>query len=137
KNAGPTVTCCLKNLSYGSLSNTGRLHKLWMKSVAEPCAFPCLRDKVVLNIVDGLQACYDGGPAANPKFIYDANVMLFGTDPVAVDAVAHDYIVKQRMARGIQQLDSRKMSEFLYIAEALGLGVADRAKIKVTEISAV
>jgi uncharacterized protein (DUF362 family) len=133
KNAGPTVTACFKNLSYGSLSNTGRLHKLWMKSVAEPCAFPCLRDKVVLNVVDGLQACYDGGPAANPKFIWDANVMLFGTDPVAVDAVAHDFVLKQRMARGIQQLESKKQSEFLYVAEALGLGVADRAKIKVAD----
>jgi len=47
-------TCCLKNLSYGSISNTSRLHKLWMHSVAEPCAFPVLRDKVVLNVVDGL-----------------------------------------------------------------------------------
>jgi uncharacterized protein (DUF362 family) len=135
KNAGATVTCCLKNLSYGSLSNTGRLHALWMKSVAEPWAFPCLRDKVVLNIVDGIQACYDGGPAANPKFIYDANVMLFGTDPVAVDAVAHDFIIKQRMARGVQQLENKKQSEFLYIAEGLGLGVAARGKIKVADIS--
>ena len=136
KNAGPTVTACMKNLSYGSLSNTGRLHQLWMKSVAEPLAFPCLRDKVVLNIVDGFQACYDGGPAANPKFIYDANLVLVGTDPVAVDAVAHDIIVKERMARGVQQLESKKQSEFLYIAEALGLGVADRAKIKVSEVRA-
>ena len=134
KNAGPTVTACLKNLSYGSLSNTARLHALWMKSVAEPCAFPCLRDKVVLNIVDGLQACYDGGPGANPKFVWDANVMLFGTDPVAVDAVAHDFIVKERMARGLQQLESKKQSEFLYVAEGLGLGVADRGKIKVSEV---
>ena len=136
KNAGTTVTACMKNLSYGALSNTGRLHKLWMKSVAEPLAFPCLRDKVVLNIVDGLQACYDGGPGANPKFIYDANLVLVGTDPVAVDAVAHDIIVKERMTRGVQQLESRKQSEFLYIAEALGLGIADRAKIKVGEVKA-
>jgi len=135
KNAGPTVTCCLKNLSYGSLSNTGRLHALWMKSVAEPCAFPCLRDRVVLNIADGLQSCYDGGPGANPKFIYDANVMLFGTDPVAVDAVAHDFIIKERTARKIQQLEGKKQSEFLYIAEGLGLGVAAREKIKVRDIS--
>jgi uncharacterized protein (DUF362 family) len=133
KNAGSTVTCCLKNLSYGSLSNTSRLHRLWMKSVAEPCAFPCLRDKVVLNVVDGLQACYDGGPGANPKFIYDANVMLFGTDPVAVDAVAHDFIVKERMSRGVQQLENRKQSEFLYIAEGLGLGIAAREKIKIKQ----
>ncbi len=44
-------------------------------------------------------------PGANPKFIYDANLLLLGTDPVAVDAVAHDVIVKERMARGTQQVD--------------------------------
>jgi hypothetical protein len=38
------------------------------------------------------------------------------------------------MARGVQQLESKKQSEFLYIAEALGLGVADRAKIKVADV---
>jgi uncharacterized protein (DUF362 family) len=135
KNAGATATCCLKNLSYGALSNTGRLHKLWMKSVAEPCAFPVLRDKVVLNIVDGLQACYDGGPGANPKFIYDANVLLFGSDPVAVDAVAHDIIVKERMARGTQQVDARgRSAAFLDIAEGLGLGVAARGKIGIKDV---
>ena len=100
KNAGATTTCCLKNLSFGSVSNTSRLHKLWMKAVSEPVAFPVLRDKVILNVVDGLQACYDGGPGANPKFIYDANLLLFGTDPVAIDSVAHDIIVKERLARG-------------------------------------
>jgi len=135
KNAGPTVTCCFKNLSYGSISNTSRLHRLWMKSVVEPCAFPVLRDKVVLNIVDGLQACYDGGPGANPKFIYDANVMMFGTDPVAVDAVAHDFIIKERIARGVQQMDDKKRSAFLEIAEALGLGVAARDKIQLKDLT--
>jgi uncharacterized protein (DUF362 family) len=135
KNAGATTTCCLKNLSYGALSNTSRLHKIWMKSVAEPCAFPVLRDKVVLNIVDGLLACYDGGPGANPKFIYDANVLLLGSDPVAVDAVAHDIIVKERMARGVQQVDTAGRSAFLELAEGLGLGVAARDKIKISEVN--
>ena len=134
KNAGATTTCCLKNLSYGSVSNTSRLHKLWMKSVAEPVAFPPLRDKVVLNVVDGLQACFDGGPGANPKFIYDANLLLFGTDPVAVDSVAHDIIVKERMARGTQQIDNKaKSGAFLFIAEGLGLGVAAKEKIELIE----
>jgi len=134
KNAGATTTCCLKNLSYGSVSNTSRLHKLWMKSVVEPVAFPPLRDKVVLNVVDGLQACFDGGPGANPKFIYDANLLLFGTDPVAVDSVAHDIIVKERMARGTQQIDNKaKSGAFLFIAEGLGLGVAAKEKIELIE----
>jgi hypothetical protein len=37
------------------------------------------------------------------------------------------------MARGVQQLETKKQSEFLYIAEALGLGVADRGKVKVSD----
>ncbi len=136
KNTGATTTCCLKNLSYGSISNTSRLHKLWMKSVVEPVAFPVLRDKVVLNVVDGLQACYDGGPGANPKFIYDANLLLFGTDPVAIDSVAHDIIVRERMARGTQQIDSRaRTGAFLYIAESLGLGIAARERITIDEVT--
>jgi uncharacterized Fe-S center protein len=98
-------------------------------------AFPVLRDKVVLNIVDGLQACYDGGPGANPKFIYDANVLLFGTDPVAVDTVAYDMIVWERMARGTQQVDARaKSAAFLDITEGLGLGIAAREKIEIRDV---
>ena len=134
KNAGPTVTLCLKNLSYGALSNTSRLHRLWMKSVAEPCAFPALRDKVVLNIVDGFQACYEGGPGADAKYIWDANLMLFGTDPVAVDAIGHEFIVKERMKRGVQQLDDKKRRAFLELAAGFGLGVAEADKIKVKDI---
>ena len=135
KNSGATVTCCLKNLAYGSVSNTSRLHKIWMNSVVEPCAFPVLRDKVVLNIVDGLQACYDGGPGANPKFVYDANLLLFGTDPVAADAVAHDILVKERIARGVQTADAPARSAFLAIAEELGLGIAARDKIETRDVA--
>ena len=134
KNAGPTVTLCLKNLSYGALSNTSRLHKIWSESVAQPSAFPCLRDKTVLNIVDGLKACYDGGPGANPKFIYTADLMYFGTDPVAVDAVGHEYITKERIARGVQEFEDKRRRAFLEIASELGLGVADRGKIDLVEI---
>jgi len=135
KNAGTTVTLCLKNLSYGSISNTSRLHAIWTKSVAEPCAFPVLRDKVVLNIVDGLQACYDGGPGANPKFIYDANLMLFGTDPVAVDLIGHELMTQERIGRGIQQFEDKARREFLDIAASLGLGTAKREAVILKELS--
>jgi len=129
------VTLCLKNLSYGSISNTSRLHAIWTKSVAEPCAFPVLRDKVVLNIVDGLQACYDGGPGANPKFIYDANLMLFGTDPVAVDLIGHELMTQERIGRGIQQFEDKARREFLDIAASLGLGTATREAVILKELS--
>jgi len=135
KNSGGTVTLCLKNLSYGSISNTSRLHKIWAKSVAEPVGFPYLRDKVVLNIADGLQAQYDKGPGANPQFVYDAGLMMFGTDAVAMDAVAHEYLVKVRIERSVQDFDNARNREFLEIAAGLGLGVSQRDKIDLKEIT--
>ena len=134
KNAGSAVTLCLKNLSYGSLSNTSRLHKIWAKSVAEPCAVPCLRDKVVLNIVDGLKACYEGGPGADAQYIWNANQMLFGSDPVAVDTVGYEYIIRERMKRGVQQLEDKKRREFLEIAAKLGLGHHEKANIRLQSL---
>jgi hypothetical protein len=134
KNTGATVTLCLKNLSYGSISNTSRLHTIWAKSVAEPNGFPYLRDKAVLNIIDALQAQYDNGPGANPQFVYNANFMMFGTDPVAVDAVAHEYLVKVRIERGVQQFDNARNREFIDLAAGLGLGISQIDKINLREI---
>jgi uncharacterized protein (DUF362 family) len=130
KNAGSSVTLCMKNLAYGAVSNTGRLHKdLWSETTAEVCAFPPIRDKVVLNIADGMIGCYQGGPGANPEFITDFRLMLFGTDPVAVDRVGYDIIYKRRMAEGIQKEESARGREFLNLAQGLGLGTADLDRI--------
>jgi len=130
KNAGPTATLCLKNLAYGSISNTGRLHQqLWAETCAEVCAFPPIRDKVVLNIVDGLRGCYNGGPGANPQFICNYNTIMLGTDPVAIDRIGHDIVVKKRIKEGIQEKDDPKRLKFVQMAENLQLGVADISKI--------
>lgn len=134
KNAGSTVTLCLKNLAYGSITNTSRLHKqLWSETTAEVCAFPPLRDKVVLNIVDGLKGCFEGGPGANPQYITNFNTLLVGTDPVAVDRVGYDIVIKKRMDEGIQKKESKKGKKFLELAENLKLGVADIKKIDLKE----
>jgi len=136
KNAGPTVSLCLKNLSYGAITNTGRLHKpLWSETCAEVCAFPPLRDKVVLNIVDGIKGCFDGGPGANPQFITNFNTILIGSDPVAVDRIGYEIMIKKRIAEGVQEEESPKGRKFLDIAHDLGLGVADKEKIKLKKIN--
>jgi len=126
KNAGSSITLCLKNLAYGSVSNTGRLHKqLWSETTAEVCAFPPLRDKVVLNIVDGIKGCYNGGPGANADFITEFNTILVGTDPVAVDRVGYDIILKKRIDEKIQKEESPRGKLFLDLAENLKLGIGD------------
>ncbi|MDH6304785.1 hypothetical protein M2459_001522 [Parabacteroides sp. PF5-5] len=135
KNAGTSITVCMKNLAYGSITNTGRLHKdLWHETCAYVCAFPPLRDKVVLNIVDGILGCFDGGPAANPQFICQYKTVLAGTDPVAVDRICYDIVLAKRIAEGVQAEEKLAGRRFMELAEELQLGVADRSKIDLTEL---
>jgi len=138
KNAGGSVTNAMKNLAFGSVSNTGRLHaKLWNDTCAEVCAFAPLRDKTVLNICDGLRGCFNGGPGANPQFICNYNSMLVSTDPVAMDRIGYDIIAEKRIAEGLQKSPAPESLTFLAMATALGLGISDKNKIdlKVFEMS--
>lgn len=131
KNAGSSVTLCMKNLAYGAVTNTGRLHKkLWSDTSAEVCAFPPLRDKVVLNIVDGLRGCYEGGPSANPQYFIDYNTLLVGSDAVAVDQVGYEMVTKVRIEKGVQEKEDPRYRKFMVMAEELQLGIADPAKIE-------
>ncbi|NCC73224.1 MAG: DUF362 domain-containing protein [Sphingobacteriia bacterium] len=136
KNAGTSVTLCLKNLAFGSITNTGRLHKyLWSETCAEVCAFPPLRDKVVLNIVDGIKGCFDGGPGANPQFICNYNTILAGTDPVAVDRIGYNIVIAKRIEEGVQEEELARGRKFMELAAALGLGECDINKIDLKEIN--
>lgn len=130
KNAGSSVTLCLKNLAYGAISNTSRLHKqLWAETCAQVPCFTPLRDKTVLNIVDGMIGCYDGGPGANAQFITNFNRILVGTDPVATDRVGYGIILEKRLAEGVQKKESPRAVGFMTMAEGYGLGIADPARI--------
>ena len=131
KNAGANVTLCLKNLAFGCISNTSRLHaRLWNNTVAEVPAFPPVRDKVVLNIVDGIKGCYNGGPGANPQFFTWYKDILIGTDPVAVDRVGYDIVIKKRIEMGIQKEDTGSGLVTLKMANEMGLGEYETDKIQ-------
>ncbi len=130
KNAGASITMAMKNLSFGSVGNTGRLHsKLWAETVAGVCAFPPLRDKVVLNIADGIKGCFNGGPAANPQFFTFYKTILVSTDPVAIDRIGYDIILKKRIEEGLQKADIEQSKRFMVLAHELGLGECDLEKI--------
>lgn len=135
KNAGGSITNAMKNLAFGSISNTGRLHaQLWNETCAEVCAFPPIRDKVVLNISDGLRGCFNGGPGANPQFICNYNSLLVATDPVALDRIGYDIIAAKRIAEGLQKTPVPESLTFLKMAADLGLGVYEKDKIDLKEI---
>ncbi|MBN1145576.1 MAG: DUF362 domain-containing protein [Bacteroidales bacterium] len=135
KNAGASITNAMKNLAYGSITNTGRLHaQLWNETSAEVCAFAPLRDKVVLNICDGLRGCFNGGPGANPQFICNYNAILVASDAVALDRISYDLVAEKRVSEGIQKAPAPEVLKFLEQAAALGLGIANKADINLSLI---
>lgn len=135
KNAGSGITLALKNMAFGVTSNTARGHKIWNRYIAEVCAFPAVRDKTVLNIIDGLRGCYEGGPGAVARYIWNANRIWAATDPVAVDEIAWRTIFDKRVVEGIAEEEDWEKGHLratkLKRAEALGLGTADRDKITI------
>jgi hypothetical protein len=132
KNAGHGISMACKNLGYGSICNSGRLHApLGLKVGTEVLAAPAIRDKLVLNITDGIRGQYEGGPAMNAQFVYPNCSLYFATDPFALDMICHRELVAKRKEMGIEVNEHPSFTDYLRDAEKLGLGVADVKKIKV------
>jgi len=130
KNSGPAISMATKNIGYGAICNTNRLHvPLFLDVCVEPLAFPDIRDKMVLNITDGLRCQYDGGPGPNAKFAYIDNKIYLATDPFALDMVCHNLIVAKRKEMGVPVNENPRNTEYLRYAERLGLGIVSGEKL--------
>lgn len=140
------VTIALKNLSHGFVNNVERSHAtstLNATGTFIPAILdhPVFRQKVVLNIVDGVRAQWDGGPGGRPQFIWEHKTMYFGTDPVALDKTGWKVIDQKRVENGLAPVAGGKASnvnrfsfpqvEHIELAGILGLGEFDDAKIDV------
>jgi hypothetical protein len=163
KDHGATgVTGCLKNIAYGSFSNVARTHqngKSHTYSVVGTLAsIEPLRSRTVLQIMDGLRGVWHGGPfARTTKYVFYPRQIMFGTDPVAIDRLLLDIIDKERRAHGAISIWDRSPASLkiddgrardadpnvniiirepghVEYASTLGLGVYDRAGIKVEEL---
>lgn len=135
KNTGAAISMATKNIGFGSLCNVGRLHApLSLKTNTLVIAAPVIRDKMVLNITDGLRGQYDGGPDKNAQFVYPNHSLYFATDPFALDMVCHDELKEKRRVMGVTVNDNPRFTEYLHYGESLGLGVADVGRISVVRV---
>lgn len=135
KNTGNGVSMATKNLGYGAVCNTSRLHKpLFFDVCTEVLAFPVLRDKLVLNVTDGLRAQYDGGPGPLAQATWFLNTLYFATDPFALDLTCHNLLVQKRKEMQVAVNEHPKYSEYLRYAQRLGLGIADPARIAFSQV---
>jgi len=163
KDHGATgVTGCLKNVAYGSFSNVARTHvngkSHTYSFVPTLASVEPLRSRTVLQIMDGLRGVWHGGPFARTKrYVFYPKQIMFGTDPVAIDRLLLDIIDDKRKAEGAISIWDRS-EKYLKVddtrardadpnvniiirepghvafASTLGLGVSDKATIKVREI---
>ena len=103
---------------------------------------PIIRQKFVLQIMDGIRGIYQGGPFSrdNGKWAWDYNAIFFATDPVALDRVEWDIVDAKRIAENLppvaatggKAIDPLKAEGFdvrqpqhIALAGALGLGFFD------------
>jgi hypothetical protein len=108
---------------------------------------PVIREKFVLQIMDGIRAVYHGGPFAGDggKYTWEYNAILFATDPVSLDHVEWDIVDAQRKARGLPPVAASgkaaldplqsegfdvRQPQHIALAGALGLGRFDHKSNK-------
>jgi hypothetical protein len=164
KDHGATgVTGCLKNIAYGSFSNVARTHQGGKSHtysvVGALAAMEPLRSRTVLQIMDGLRGVWHGGPfARTTRYVFYPRQIMVGTDPVAIDRLLLDIVDTERRAHGAISIWDRSPGSLrmddtrardadpdvniiirepghVEYASTLGLGVYDRARIRVQELT--
>jgi uncharacterized protein (DUF362 family) len=152
------VTGCLKNIAYGNFSNVARSHMQartnTLSFIGTLASVEPLRSKTVLNIMDGIRGVWHGGPfSTEKKYRFYPKLLMFGTDPVAMDRMLLDIVAEKREAEGALSLwdrspaniDPRAHRDFhkntfirepghIEHATRFGLGEYDKKRIRVTAL---
>jgi len=139
------VTLALKNLSHGLVNNVYRSHSTPTLNacgtfIPAVVNLPVIRQKTVLNILDGIKALYHGGPGSDARFVWEHKTLYFATDPVALDRTGWKAIDEKRLQSGMSVVAEavpdpplsnflRRQPEHIEIAGALGLGEWDESRI--------
>ncbi len=143
------VTLALKNMSHGFVNNVSRSHgthdtntcNLFIPAIV---SHPVIREKAVLQVLDGLNAVFQGGPGSRKEYVWQYEALFFATDPVALDRIGNDIVDAKRVQEGLppvaelgksgknptgtEAFDYRQ-PQHIAGAGALGLGVYDKERI--------
>lgn len=129
------ISAGMKNW-YGVIHNPNKHHDGGCDPyVAHLAAFPLIRDKLRLTVVDGLVAQCHGGPARSPRWAWAYQGLLVSTDPVAIDAVCWQIIEQRRQQMGLGALaDEQRAPKWIATAHGLGLGEGRPEHIRVMDV---
>ncbi|MYB96198.1 DUF362 domain-containing protein [Candidatus Poribacteria bacterium] len=131
------VSGCLKNLAFGSVDNTRRFHGKPIycnPAIAEILEHKVLKEKLVLNIVDGLVASFDRGPVYHAESAWNYGGLFISADPVILDVLVLQTVNQKREE---MELDSvSKLANHISSASKLDLGTntLDQADLRQVEV---
>jgi uncharacterized protein (DUF362 family) len=131
-------TGALKNMTHGCSVNPQDFHDHHASpQIAILSAQDVLRSRLRLCVIDGFKVMAHGGPLyKHPEYVTPHEAIYVSTDPVAVDAVGWDIVEKARAKFGLKSLtDEGRPPAYIHAAADLGVGIADRSKITVREVT--
>jgi uncharacterized protein (DUF362 family) len=132
------VTLSLKNLAYGLCENNARFHGRDHIGpfIADFCALPMVKNKVVLHILDGLEGCYDRGPRPRKlRSIFTPKAIWLSSDPVALDSIGLKGIQAERKYRAYRTLQEEgRPIDHIDLAAKKGVGMSDLERIALEKI---
>lgn len=127
---------CLYNVSLNAIDNGRRFEEpgqVGDPAIADICASPHVRRKLVLNVMDALVGGYAGGVTFKPQYSWNYGGLYFSRDPVAVDMLAVGLLdAKQRET---QVPRSGPNAIHILTAARVGLGQASSNGIEVIEVT--
>lgn len=128
------VTAGLKNY-FGAIHNPNKYHDQNCDPyVAELFDAAPVRTRHRLTVLDALVVQCHRGPSFNSRWAETAETLIFGTDPVAVDAVGWRLLETLRKRKGLPTLEEEdRPPRYLRTAERMGLGKAAAADIRIVE----
>jgi uncharacterized protein (DUF362 family) len=131
-------TGALKNMTHGCSINPHDFHVHHASpQIALMYAQDVIKSRVRLCIADGFKVMADGGPLyKRPEFVKPHEAVYASTDPVAIDTIGWEVVEKYRADFKLKTLaEVGREPAYIKAAADLGLGVAERAKIQLTEVA--
>ncbi|MHC4946343.1 MAG: DUF362 domain-containing protein [Planctomycetota bacterium] len=139
------ISGAMKNVSHAVVDKPWRCHDNFCNPyIADILGTPGVRNKLRLHILDAVQGIAAGGPELKSlNHLLEQERLLLSTDPVAVDSIGREWVVKTRKEKGFPLFDEdmdraegMKGTPAAYIATAAkkGLGTDDPEKMDLVKV---
>lgn len=124
----------IKNYA-GAYPNPWYLHAGSCADLGAMGHYPALKGRTRLIVVDTLRVLYNGGPQVDPRYLWNYQGLIVGTDPVAVGAACLNVLQKKRNEVSPPEWLLSPPPKHIEVADKkYGLETSDLSKIKIIQV---